>query len=146
MQLKRFVPRLLGLALALNVHSALAAGKLVVENAWIRAAPPGAMMLAGYAQLKNDGDAPLVISSATGADFGSVSMHETVEENGVSKMRALDRVEIAPGSTLTFAPGGKHFMLMRPERELKSGDATKIAILTSANTVDVEFSVKDSVP
>lgn len=137
---------LLGLQLMVIAESVSAAGKLVVEQPWIRAAPPGAMMLAGYAQLKNAGDAPIVISNVASADFGSVSMHETMDENGLSKMRALDRVEIAAGATLTFAPGGKHFMLMRPQRELKNGDAVKIAIATSANSVSVEFMVRDSAP
>jgi periplasmic copper chaperone A len=137
---------LLGLLLVVIAESASAAGRLVVEQPWIRAAPPGAMMLAGYAQLKNAGDVSIVISNVVGSDFGSVSMHETIDENGVSKMRPLDRVEIAPGATLTFAPGGKHFMLMRPQRELKNGDAVKIAIATSANSISVEFVVRDSAP
>ena len=50
---------LVPLALCLAATTAQAQGKLGVFDAWIRAAPPGASMLAGYATLKNTGDAPV---------------------------------------------------------------------------------------
>ena len=50
--------------LAAAVQTAAAAGRLEISHAWIRTAPPGAMMQAGYAILRNSGDAPLVISGA----------------------------------------------------------------------------------
>lgn len=124
--------------------SALAEGHLTISNAWIRTAPPGAMMLAGYASLKNDGDAPLVVAGAESAAFGSVGLHQTIDENGLAKMRPLGKFTIAPGETVVFSPGGKHFMLMQPKRELKPGDAAKIHVTTaSGNGADAEFSVRD---
>src|SRR5690349_20517172 len=55
----RVVPLLLMLLFASTC--AHAGGKLGVFDAWIRAAPPGATMMAGYATLKNGGDAPLTV-------------------------------------------------------------------------------------
>jgi len=137
-----------GLLLALGyVMSAHAAGRLVVEKAWIRAAPPGAAMLAGYATLKNAGDAPLVVTGASSADFGDVSLHESFSENGVERMRPLGDVVIAPGASVAFAPGGKHFMLMDARRELKTGDLVKIHISTRPGPgADAQFSVRESTP
>jgi copper(I)-binding protein len=129
------------------VMHASAAEHLVVENAWIRAAPPGATMLAGYAMLKNAGDAPIVVSGASSADFGDVSLHESVNENGVERMRPLGAVSIAPGGSIVFAPGGKHFMLMDAKRDLKAGDSVKIHIATSSGPgADAEFVVRESAP
>ena len=126
---------------------ASAAGRLVVEHAWIRTAPPGAMMLAGYATLRNTGDAPLTLRTADSIDFASVSLHETVAENGVEHMRPLGKVEIAPGASVEFAPGGKHFMLMRAQRELAAGVKVKIHIsTTSADGAEAEFVVRDDAP
>ena len=137
----------LGIALSICAQGAIAAGRLVVEKAWIRSAPPGAMMLAGYATLRNEGDAPLGISGISSDEFGSVSLHETVEEGGIAKMRPLERVEIAPGAAVLFAPGGKHFMLMKPKRELKAGDVVKIHIDMPSNAgVDADFPVRDAAP
>jgi copper(I)-binding protein len=127
--------------------NAQAGSRLVVEQAWIRAAPSAAKMLAGYATLRNEGDAPLTLTGADSADFGAVSMHASVAENGVERMRPLDRVDIAPGARVEFSPGGKHFMLMRPTHELKSGDKVKIHIATeSGEGVTAEFSVLDDAP
>jgi copper(I)-binding protein len=144
MQKKRWVLMVL---IGGMIGHAGAAGKLVVEHAWIRAAPPGAMMLAGYAILRDAGDAPLIVTGADSADFGDVSLHQSVEENGIERMRPLGRVEIAPGASVEFAPGGRHFMLMRPARALKSGDKVKIHISTETGEgAVVEFSVRDEKP
>jgi periplasmic copper chaperone A len=126
---------------------AAAAGRLQIEGAWIRTAPPGAMMLAGYARLHNVGDVPLVVNSADSADFGSVSLHQTISDNGVERMRALGDIEIAPGADIDFTPGAKHFMLMRPRRELNAG--AKVSIHISTNSGDgatAEFVVRDDAP
>lgn len=126
---------------------AIAAGKLVVERGWIRAAPPGAMMLAGYASLRNAGAAPLAVTGADSADFGAVSLHQSIEENGVERMRPLGRIDIAPGASVEFAPGGRHFMLMRPRRALNIGDMVKIHIATeSGDGETAEFCVRDATP
>jgi copper(I)-binding protein len=131
--------------LMLGASNASAEGRLVIDAAWIRSAPPGAMMLAGYASLRNDGDAPVVVNGADSVDFGSVSLHESVEEGGVARMRALGRVEIKPGASVLFAPGGKHLMLMQPKRALKAGDGVKIHISTQAGPGAVaEFVVRDN--
>jgi len=135
---------LLALGLAAN---ATAAGHLVIEHAWIRTAPPGVMMLAGYATLRNAGDAPITVTGADSADFGDVSLHQTIEENGVERMRPLGHIEIAPGASVEFAPGARHFMLMRPKRELKQGDSVEIHISTSAGDgANAEFVVGDAAP
>jgi len=124
--------------------SAAAQERLVIEHAWIRTAPPGAVMLAGYATLRNDGDAPVIVNGADSADFGAVSLHESVSENGIERMRPLREISIAPGTSIAFAPGGKHFMLMRPQRELKMGDTVKIHISTSSGTGEyAEFALRD---
>lgn len=136
-----------GLLLAAGANEAFAAGHLVIDGAWIRTAPPGAMMLAGYANLRNDGDAPVVVTAADSADFGAVSLHESVEEDGVARMRPIDRVEVKPGASVVFAPGGKHLMLMRPKRELKPGDSVKIHISTQTGvSVDANFVVRNASP
>ena len=67
----------------------VAAGRLKVERAWIRAAPPGATMLAGYAVLHNGGDAPVIVHGASSPDFGSVSLHETIEVDAVERMQPI---------------------------------------------------------
>jgi len=124
-----------------------AAGRLKVERAWIRAAPPGATTLAGYAVLHNGGDAPVIVHGASSPDFGSVSLHETIEIDAVERMQPIEQVEVAPGASVTFAPGGKHFMLMRPSRSLATGAAVTVHLDTNdSDGVDASFVVSEDAP
>jgi copper(I)-binding protein len=92
-------------------------GAATLQTAQVRAArivmpPPGAHMAAGYFELYNPGTTALVLEALESSAFESVEMHETVEEDGVSRMRPLANATIAPGETLRFEPGGMHLMLM----------------------------------
>lgn len=124
---------------------AVATGSLAVEQAWIRAAPPGASMLAGYAILKNVGELPLTIVGARSAAFRSVGIHETVEVGGVSKMRPLKRIEITPGASVTLSPGGKHLMLMSAASLAVGGTVTIAFEFDDGSSMDAEFSVREDV-
>jgi len=108
---------------------ALAPPKSVhVESAWVRAAPPGAMMLAGYMTLRNDGKAPVIFKSAQSDMFGMIELHRTTIVNGVSTMRAAGEQTIPAGSALRIEQGGLHLMLMQPRRELKVGDTVRLRL------------------
>lgn len=132
------------LLLAAPTH---AAGRLEMEGGWIRAAPPNAMMLAAYGTLRNAGDGPVIFSGAQSADFADVSLHETVEQNGIERMRALGRVVLAPGESMMLAPGGRHLMLMKPKRQLRVGDTVEIRIITeNSGSVTAKFAVREDAP
>lgn len=124
-----------------------APGPLVVEAPWVRAAPPGAMMLAGYARLRNDGDAPLTLVGARSDAFGMAEIHRTVEIDGVARMREATPLTIAPGETLGMEPGGLHVMLMRPKAALGEGQAVSVVLLLEGGSeVTVDFPVRKQAP
>ncbi|MGC3982832.1 MAG: copper chaperone PCu(A)C [Steroidobacteraceae bacterium] len=112
----------------LSLSSVTLACDLKVESAWIREAPSSATTLAGYAVLSNAGAKPLSVVGAQSAAFAKVEMHESLTENGIAKMRAIDKLEIAAKGKVEFAPSGKHFMLINPKPGLKSGDAVAVKI------------------
>ena len=123
-------------AIVLVVLAASAsASPLVVESAWIRAAPPGAVVLAGYAMLRNDGNATVEIVAASSDDFTRVELHEMSMHDGVMRMRALDRAAVPAQGTLDLAPGGMHLMLHGPKRALVPGDRVEI-VLRDASGVE----------
>lgn len=119
-----------------------AAGTLGVTDAWIRVAPPGATMLAGYAKLKNTGDAPLTILTVQSPAFRMATLHETIVSDGMSKMRELHRLVIAAGESIAFAPGGKHLMLMDARQAINAGDRIEVTfLLTDGTRVKTYFDV-----
>lgn len=121
--------------LVLMVSSLLAgqagACDLKVESPWIREAPGNAMALAGYAVLSNSGSKPLSVVSVQSAAFTKVEPHESFTENGMARMRAIDKLEIPAGGRVEFAPGGKHFMMINPRPGIRSGDAVAVKLKDS---------------
>lgn len=120
---------------------------LKVDSAWIRAAPSNATTLAGYAVLRNVGSKTISVVSAQSAAFGKVEMHESLTEDGVTKMRPIDKLDFAAGGKLEFAPSGKHFMLINPKSALRSGDVVTIKIkdATGCETA-ASFKVSSAAP
>lgn len=125
-------------ALAAPAHAAPpAACAPVVRDAWVRMTPTMPMG-AGYFVLENRCRAPAAVVGADSPDFRDVGMHETRVDGGVSRMRALPRVEIAPGARVAFEPGGRHVMLMgakhpiavdgRVRIELRMADGRRLAV------------------
>jgi periplasmic copper chaperone A len=136
---------LIGAAVVMSlaaVRLAHAEGKLGVYDAWIRVAPPGAHMQAGYVTLKNTGDAPISVLTVQSDAFRTSSIHETVIEREVSKMRELPRVDLAPGVTIELKPGGAHLMLGEPRHPIVAGDKIPIVFLLADGTrVEANFEV-----
>ena len=126
-----FLAKGFGVALSIACASAHAEGKLGVLDAWVRAAPPGSTMLAGYATLTNTGDARVSVLTVQSNAFREASIHETVVERGVSRMRELPRVDLAPGATIELKPGGNHLMLSDPREPIVVGEKIEVIFLLS---------------
>lgn len=137
---------LFGALLALGCIAAAplarADGKLGVMDAWIRAAPPGAEMMAGYATLSNSGDERISILTVQSDAFREASIHETIVSHDVTKMRELQRLDIEPGATVEMQPGGRHLMLSGPRHAIATGDKVgMIFLLADGKRVQTYFDV-----
>jgi copper(I)-binding protein len=104
------------LAAAMLPLPSLACDGLALTQPWIRGAPPGAPVMAGYGKLVNNGTKPVTISSLSGSDFGAVEIHQSSMVDGRMQMRRADPLTIAPGKSVELAPGGYHLMLMKPKQ------------------------------
>lgn len=105
------------------------------------------MQLAGYASLENHCGKIMTVSAVSSRDFDMAMIHETVVENGVSKMRHTDALVIPANGSVAFTPGGRHLMLMMPARELKPGDKVKLTFaLAGGGEVVGEFPVLRDAP
>jgi copper(I)-binding protein len=114
-----------------------------VEAAWVRAAPPGAPMLAGYLTLHNDGKNPARFEWAQSDAFGMVELHHSMTVNGMETMRPAGVQTVPAGGDLRFEPGGLHLMLMDAKRELKVGDVVRFRLhFADGSFVDVSAPVR----
>ncbi len=118
-----------------------------IDKAWIRAAPPGATALAGYATVRNPCPAPTAIAKASSGDFVMAMIHETVVVDGVSQMRHVASLPLPARGELRFEPGGRHLMLMHPKRQFKVGDKVKVSLaLADGRQVSADFIVAKDAP
>ncbi|KQZ01368.1 hypothetical protein ASD45_11295 [Pseudolabrys sp. Root1462] len=120
------------------------AGSLKIEQPWARATPKGAPVGGGYFTVTNNGSAPDRLVGGSVPVSSGFEIHEMAMDNGVMKMRMLSNgIEIKPGATLTFKPGGYHLMFTGLKDQLKQGETFKGTLqFEKAGKVDVEFSVQ----
>ena len=105
------------------------AGDLVISQAWSRATPSGAKIAGGYLTIENKGQVPDRLVGGAGDIAGKVEVHEMAMDNGVMKMRPLDKgLTIEPGKTVKLAPGGYHLMMFDLKGPLKQGDKVPVTL------------------
>jgi hypothetical protein len=108
------------------VPAAGKAGGVSVRDAWIREAPPGVAMMAGYMALRNNTSQSQVLVAASSPDFETVMIHRTIVKDSMTGMEHAPQIELPPKAGLLFAPGGYHLMLLNPKRTLRAGDRVDI--------------------
>jgi copper(I)-binding protein len=119
----------LSLLLGLAGPVRLPAGALLaVQNPWIREAPPTATVLAAYMIIDNQGDESAEITAITSADFGHTELHQTLVEDGIARMKPLEKLTIPASGSVSLEPGGMHLMLFDPRRALHAGDTVVLEI------------------
>ena len=87
---------------------------LLAGNLKIARPVPGMSMGAGYLTLENNSEQRISITRVHSPELVSVEMHESVLEDGVSRMYKVQEVVILPGQSVSFEPGAKHLMLRYP--------------------------------
>jgi periplasmic copper chaperone A len=120
------------------------AGDLVISQAWSRATPNGAKIGGGYLTIANKGSAPDRLVGVSADVAGKIEVHEMAMNDGVMKMRPLDKgLTIEPGKTVKLAPGGYHLMMMDLKTPLKLGDKVPVTLeFEKAGKVQVTLDVQ----
>lgn len=118
-----------------------------VKDGWIRLLPGGMPMQAGFGRIDNRCPMPATIVSASSPAYGSVELHESRTVGGISRMRAVPELRIAPDGAAVLQPGGLHLMLMQPKSPLKAGSRVAIVFkLKDGREVLGEFQARKPTP
>lgn len=100
-------------------------------------------MHAGFGRIENACDAEAVVVGVSSPAYGSVELHQSSIVDGVSRMRAVPELRIAPGHAAVLEPGGLHLMLMQPTAALQPGDSVEIEFtLAGGGKVPAKFEVR----
>jgi periplasmic copper chaperone A len=116
---------------------------IAITQAWSRATPGGAQVASGYMTIKNNGPAADRLLGGSTDVAAKVEVHEMATKDGVMTMREIeDGVPVAPGATVTLAPGGFHLMLVNVKKPLKQGDVVTVTLnFEKAGKKEVDFNV-----
>ncbi len=106
--------------------AAQAAVPVDVKDAWVRAPAPGQKVAGAYMELVSRGNLALISVASPAA--GRVDLHNTMMEDGVMKMRPVNRVELPSGKAVKLEPGGLHLMLIDVKLPLKPGAKVPLAL------------------
>jgi hypothetical protein len=98
---------------------------------WIRQAPPGVSVLAGYFTLQDLTDKPLDLKSVSSPDFTSVEMHRSFVKDNQEQMEAVPSITLPAHGSVEFKPGSYHLMLMQPKKNLFAGDMVTLTLTFS---------------
>jgi periplasmic copper chaperone A len=113
---------------------------VMVHEAWARASAGAATTGAAYVTLMG-GTQPDTLVGVSTPIAANAEPHETIDDNGVMKMRPVAAVPIPAHETVTFAPGGTHIMLMGLKQPLTAGQSFLLT-LTFAHSAPVTVDVK----
>ncbi len=144
----RAIPLLVALSIAPFVagHAAAAdytVGTLQITQPWARATPTGADNGAAYMTVTNTGKAPERLSCVSSDASAKCQIHQMTMANGVMKMReVVGGLQIKPGETVTFKPGGYHMMLVNLKAPLRQGKTVEATLkVDTGATTKVEFPI-----
>jgi copper(I)-binding protein len=128
---------------AVLVSGTVFAGSVDINGQWVREAPPGMQMLAGYMIVENNTNQELVLTGASSPAFGTIELHHTVIENGMARMMQQKSMTIPASSKFVFKPKSYHLMLMQPKRQLMEGDKVRITLeFSNYRNVSATFPIR----
>jgi copper(I)-binding protein len=107
-------------------QSAAQQSGIQIDHVWSRAAMAGHDG-AVYLTITDTGP-PDTLTGVSTPVAAMAGLHQSTENNGVTKMRPVTSLPIEPGKTVTLAPGGYHIMLMDLNQPLKEGDSFPVTL------------------
>jgi copper(I)-binding protein len=104
---------------------------------------PGELPMAGYFSITSHASTPLQLVGAASHAFGQVMLHRSLHDGGVARMVPVEGVDLAPGRTVVFEPGGYHLMLIHRKKTLRPGDEVPVTLrFGNGETLKVPFRVE----
>ncbi|MBY4677678.1 copper chaperone PCu(A)C [Marinobacterium arenosum] len=111
--------------------SASALAEVQVEGAYARAMPPGQANSAAFMVLKNHADTPVALIDGSSNVADKVELHIHSHDNGVMRMRQVEKIEISAHGETVLQPGGLHLMLLGLKEQLKPDQQIELELVFS---------------
>jgi hypothetical protein len=116
-------------------------GEIRIAAPWARATAGMATVGAAYMTLDNTGATADRLIEASSPVAAKTEIHTHIIEGDIMRMRAVDGVDLPPGETVEFQPGGLHIMLIGLKAPLQTGERFPLTLNfaeAGATMVEVE--------
>jgi len=125
----------LGTLLLVLSTSVVNAEALVVNDPWIRSAPPNAPALGAFMVLENHSDAEVsVVDARSSLQVDRVELHRSMMTDGVMKMIPQKSIPVPAHSSTVLKPGSWHVMLIGPKKVPAMGEVVQLTLILSDGT------------
>ncbi len=134
------------LAFSLMLFGAAAQADVTVKESWVRGTTPAQKATGAFMEITSSDAASLLSASSPVA--GVVEIHTMKMEDGVIKMRAIQKLDLPAGKGVKLQPGGNHVMLMDLKQQMKKGDVVPITLKVegkdkTVQTIEIKAEVRD---
>lgn len=109
---------------------------IAVGDGWVRATPPGVRTAAAFLTLHNRSNTALELLgvSCETTVAARCEIHRSTQGSTGMRMEKVERLPVAAGETLRFAPGGLHIMLVDIAAPLAPGMQVELVFTFSGQS------------
>ena len=119
------------------------ANDISISDPYARAVPPGQKNSAAFMVIKNSSNEVRHVVRAESNIAKIVEMHTHIKDNGMMRMRQVDKITIPANGETTLKPGGLHVMLMGLHKDLNDGDDVSVTlVLDNGKSIAVDLKAK----
>ena len=111
-----------------SIAASTASDAVIVIDPYVRMVPPGQTISAAFMQMENSSDTIHAVVSASSTVSKVVELHAHIHENGMMKMRRIEKMEIPAHGKTVLEPGELHIMLIDLHGELKLDQKVSITL------------------
>ena len=115
---------------------------LEISDVRVYAPLPGSQVSVAYMTITNNSSEDVTFVDFSSDVFNNVELHETTVTDGIARMRALPALVAPAGASTELAEGGKHLMLMDPDRTPGLGTNVTLTLNTADGSIVISATLE----
>lgn len=117
------------LSLCGPVMAAGVADSVEVGAPYVRAVPPGQPNSASFMSLTNKSSMDHALVGAESSVAEVVELHTHINDNGMMRMRRVDKIDLPAGKMVMLQPGGLHVMLIGLTHQIQPDEMVDFSLI-----------------
>ena len=131
------------LMILMLVISSVSASSLMVNNAYVRATPPGVPNSAAFMMLMNHSSEDISVVAASSSVAKTLELHTHDMTDGVMRMYQVEKIDVKKNGHTMLEPGGFHVMFFGLKKPLVEGQNVDLELtLSNGEKIKLDVPVK----